>query len=104
MIAVIAFFLDRLLVRGITAGISLYQFLLSPFFGRQCRFYPSCSNYSKEALRCHGALKGTLLTFTRICRCHPFCEGGIDNVPQVFSIKTIFATTTSVNTNNGSQT
>jgi putative membrane protein insertion efficiency factor len=58
-----------------------YRLLLSPFFGTQCRFYPTCSAYAREAIEMHGAIKGTWLTTCRISKCHPWHEGGIDNVP-----------------------
>ena len=64
------------------ALIDAYRLLLSPFFGTQCRFYPTCSAYAREALEIHGALKGTWLTVRRIGKCHPWHEGGIDNVPE----------------------
>ena len=63
------------------ALIDTYRLLLSPFFGTQCRFYPTCSAYAREAIEIHGALKGTWLTLRRIGKCHPWHEGGIDNVP-----------------------
>ncbi|ACZ00498.1 protein of unknown function DUF37 [Thermomonospora curvata DSM 43183] len=63
-----------LLVRG-------YRRFLSPLLGQQCRFYPTCSAYSLEALRMHGALRGGWLTVRRIGRCHPFHRGGYDPVP-----------------------
>ena len=58
-----------------------YQVTLSPMFGDCCRFTPSCSNYMLEALRVHGAFKGTLLGLWRIMRCHPFGSSGYDPVP-----------------------
>ncbi|WP_020654420.1 membrane protein insertion efficiency factor YidD [Massilia niastensis] len=58
-----------------------YQLLLSPMLGQKCRFYPTCSNYAIEALRTHGALRGTLLATRRVCRCHPWNAGGVDLVP-----------------------
>ena len=61
--------------------IDSYRLLLSPFFGTQCRFYPTCSSYAREAIETHGALKGAWLTICRIGKCHPWHEGGIDNVP-----------------------
>lgn len=63
-----------LLVRG-------YQLLISPLLGPRCRFQPSCSQYAIEALRTHGALKGSWLTLMRIGRCHPLHPGGYDPVP-----------------------
>lgn len=59
-----------------------YQLLLSPWLGGQCRFQPSCSQYSMEAVRRHGALKGTGLSLRRLLRCHPWCAGGDDPVPR----------------------
>lgn len=61
--------------------IDAYRLLLSPFFGTQCRFYPTCSAYAREAIDTHGAIKGTWLTIRRLGKCHPWHEGGIDNVP-----------------------
>jgi len=63
-----------LLVRG-------YRFFLSPLLGGSCRFEPTCSAYSMQALERHGAIAGTLLTAGRIARCHPWCSGGHDPVP-----------------------
>jgi len=63
------------LVRG-------YRLLLSPWLGASCRFEPTCSVYSIEALQRHGAVAGSYLTVHRILRCNPFCEGGHDGVPD----------------------
>lgn len=62
------------LVRG-------YQLFISPALGNRCRFHPSCSQYSIEALRTHGALMGSWLTLRRLLRCHPLHPGGFDLVP-----------------------
>jgi len=62
--------------------IRFYQITLSPFWGAQCRFYPTCSCYAIEALKQHGALKGSYLTLNRICRCNPWARGGVDPVPE----------------------
>jgi putative membrane protein insertion efficiency factor len=64
-----------LLVKG-------YRLLLSPSLGSACRFEPSCSAYSLESLQRHGAVAGTSLTLWRLVRCHPWCDGGHDPVPQ----------------------
>jgi len=61
--------------------IRAYQLLLSPFFGSQCRFYPTCSSYAREAIEVHGALLGSWLTLKRIVRCGPWHPGGVDPVP-----------------------
>lgn len=58
-----------------------YQLALSPFLGQHCRFTPSCSQYTAEAIDKYGAAKGSWLGFKRILRCQPLCEGGHDPVP-----------------------
>lgn len=58
-----------------------YKAMVSPFLPPACRFTPTCSEYARQALLKHGALRGTGLALWRICRCHPFCEGGHDPVP-----------------------
>lgn len=67
--------------------IDKYQKYLSPIMGRQCRFVPTCSEYSKEAIIKHGAIKGSYLMINRIFRCNPWCKWGYDPVPEVFSFK-----------------
>ncbi len=61
--------------------IRAYQKTLSPFFGRCCRFEPSCSNYMLEAIRLHGVGYGVFLGLRRVSRCHPWNPGGYDPVP-----------------------
>jgi uncharacterized protein len=68
-------------VQALMCVIRGYRYALSPFFGAQCRFYPSCSAYALEAIECHGAMRGTWLAARRIARCHPWHPGGIDPVP-----------------------
>lgn len=58
--------------------VRLYQLLLSPLLGRNCRFTPTCSQYYIEAVRKYGLLRGTLKGVSRVCRCHPFHPGGFD--------------------------
>ena len=67
-------------VRFLVLLVRLYQKAISPLLPSTCRFYPSCSEYSVEALREHGALKGTWMTLKRILRCHPLSAGGYDPV------------------------
>jgi putative membrane protein insertion efficiency factor len=59
-----------------------YRLLLSPWLGSACRFTPTCSVYSLQALERHGAAGGTYLTLARLGRCHPWCQGGPDPVPE----------------------
>jgi putative membrane protein insertion efficiency factor len=61
--------------------LRFYQLAISPLSPPSCRFYPSCSNYAIEALRTHGAARGSWLAVRRICRCHPWNPGGVDPVP-----------------------
>jgi putative membrane protein insertion efficiency factor len=61
--------------------IKAYQLLLSPFFGQQCRFYPTCSHYALEALHQHGAVVGSYYTARRLACCHPWHAGGHDPIP-----------------------
>ncbi len=67
--------------RALTFLVRVYQWLLRPLIGARCRFYPTCSEYAVEALRRHGALRGSALTLHRLCRCHPYNPGGFDPVP-----------------------
>ncbi len=64
--------------RVLIVFIQIYQKLISPFFPRSCRFYPTCSEYSILALRKHGFFKGGYLMIKRISKCHPFHPGGYD--------------------------
>ena len=58
-----------------------YKKWISPMLGERCRFYPSCSEYTYEAIEKYGALKGVALGAYRLLRCNPFCKGGYDPVP-----------------------
>ena len=68
----------RLVVMGL---IRAYQVTLAPYIFTQCRFTPTCSRYTFEAVERYGALKGSWLGAKRILRCHPFHPGGFDPVP-----------------------
>ena len=70
----------RRLVIGL---IRLYQLLLSPLLGANCRFEPTCSTYASEAIKRFGILKGGYLSLRRLIKCHPFHEGGCDPVPDL---------------------
>jgi putative membrane protein insertion efficiency factor len=58
-----------------------YQIALSPFFGQQCRFHPTCSKYAYFAIEKHGAIRGAYLAVRRLLKCHPWHDGGHDPVP-----------------------
>jgi len=61
--------------------VRLYQYTFGAILPGSCRFVPTCSQYAVQALRKHGALKGSWLTLKRIIRCNPYCKGGSDPVP-----------------------
>jgi hypothetical protein len=65
--------------------IRFYQFFISPWLGKNCRFEPTCSAYAKEAISKHGVILGVVLSFKRLARCHPYSQGGYDPVPKNFS-------------------
>ncbi len=62
--------------------IKLYRLTLSPLIGQQCRFEPTCSRYTEEAIMRFGSLRGSWLGIRRIVRCGPWCAGGYDPVPE----------------------
>ena len=65
------------------AMIRLYQVAISPLSPGKCRFIPTCSSYSIEAIKRYGAVKGLFLSIKRILKCHPFNPGGYDPVPEL---------------------
>lgn len=71
----------RILVLALVGLIRIYQLTLSKLIGPVCRYYPSCSHYGLQAIKIHGAGKGTILAAWRILRCNPWASGGIDYVP-----------------------
>ncbi len=70
-----------MMARILVSIVKAYQLVLSPFFGQQCRFYPTCSHYAIEAIHKHGAMLGSYYTVRRLSRCHPWCAGGHDPIP-----------------------
>ena len=80
--------------------VRAYQLGISPYLGQNCRFYPTCSNYAREAIGTHGALAGSALAAKRLCKCHPWHAGGVDPVPPVAAttMKTVSRTAASATT------
>lgn len=75
-------FVPRILLQGL---ITAYRWLVRPWLGQHCRFYPSCSEYALQALTVHGGWRGGWLGLRRLLRCHPWHEGGLDPVPPACS-------------------
>jgi len=73
------------IARALQAPIRAYQRFISPLLGDRCRFYPSCSQYTLDAIGRHGPVRGVYLGVRRLLRCHPWNAGGFDNVPETFS-------------------
>ena len=66
---------------ALIAALRAYQYALRPLLGANCRFYPSCSDYAREAIERHGAARGSWLAARRLACCHPYHPGGYDPVP-----------------------
>ena len=74
--------IGRLLAWPLLGLVWMYRLLISPWLGNNCRFSPSCSQYALDALRLHGAFRGSWLAAKRIGRCHPWGDSGYDPVPE----------------------
>ena len=77
----------NILTYSIIKFIKCYKFLISPFLGQSCRYFPSCSEYCIEALKTYGFFKGLLLSIKRILSCHPWGQGGFDPVKKEIKVK-----------------
>ena len=77
--------LKRVPCRLLMALVNGYRLFFKAWLGNACRFEPSCSAYALQALERHGAAKATWLTTRRLLRCHPYCAGGCDPVPNDFT-------------------
>ncbi|MCF1783198.1 membrane protein insertion efficiency factor YidD [Lactobacillus mulieris] len=67
--------------------VRAYQKFISPILPPTCRYYPTCSSYMIDSLRKHGPLKGLIMGIARIIRCNPFVRGGVDPVPDHFTLR-----------------
>jgi putative membrane protein insertion efficiency factor len=67
--------------------IKIYKYFISPFIGPSCRYLPTCSEYSIEALKTYGFSKGLILSFKRIMSCHPWGNSGFDPVKKEIKVK-----------------
>jgi uncharacterized protein len=71
-----------LLPRNVMVAVLLaYRAVISPLYGDVCRYYPSCSKYALQAIQHHGVIRGVWLGSHRLARCHPWAEGGVDDIP-----------------------
>jgi putative membrane protein insertion efficiency factor len=61
--------------------LRIYRAVISPLYGQVCRYYPSCSAYGLGCVQEHGVVRGGWLTVRRLARCHPWADGGIDDIP-----------------------
>jgi putative membrane protein insertion efficiency factor len=68
--------------RVVLLPIRFYQYAISPFMAPHCRYHPTCSEYTAEAVTRYGALRGLWMGVRRVSRCHPWAEGGYDPVPE----------------------
>lgn len=68
--------------RALLVAVRVYQAFFSALMPSACKFYPSCSHYAADAIRIHGARRGSWLALRRVSRCHPFTRGGVDLVPD----------------------
>lgn len=75
--------LRRMILDGLVLIIRLWQRILSPFMGNNCRFQPTCSAYAREALETHGIIRGAAYSVCRILRCNSLSRGGFEPVPPV---------------------
>lgn len=73
--------LKKIFVFPLVIIIKLYQFIISPLTPPSCRYSPTCSQYSLEALKKYGIIKGVSLTFKRLIKCHPWGGSGYDPIP-----------------------
>ncbi len=74
--------ISKLITWPLILLVRVYQLVVSPFLGQNCRFHPTCSSYTITALQRYGCFKGLWLSARRIVKCHPLHPGGVDPVPE----------------------
>ena len=79
--------INRIVIYPLILSIKIYQLFISPIIGQNCRYLPTCSEYSIEALKTYGFVKGLLLSFKRIMSCHPWGNSGFDPVKKKVKVK-----------------
>ena len=72
----------KILIYPLIFIIKIYQFIVSPLIGQNCRYLPTCSEYAIESLKSHGLLRGSFFAIRRISKCHPFGGHGFDPIPK----------------------
>ena len=72
----------KILIYPLIFIIKIYQFTFSPLIGKNCRYFPTCSDYAIESLKLHGLLRGSFFAIRRILKCHPFGNHGFDPIPK----------------------
>jgi len=80
-------FINKALIYLIVYIIKLYKIFISPVMPQACKYYPTCSAYSIQAIKRFGLIKGGYLSLKRIISCNPFSSGGFDPVPETFGLK-----------------
>ncbi len=74
--------INKILIQSLIVCIKMYQLLISPIIGHNCRYLPTCSEYTAGCLKEFGIIKGTFLSLKRISRCHPWGNHGYDPIPS----------------------
>ncbi len=74
--------INKILTYPLILFLKIYQLFISPIMGQNCRYLPTCSEYTIECLKQFGIIKGTFLSFKRISKCHPWGNHGYDPVPN----------------------
>ena len=80
-------FISKAIIVLLVYAIKFYKFFISPMMPQACKYYPTCSVYSIQAIKRFGLIRGGYLSLKRILSCNPFSDGGIDPVPEIFTLR-----------------